>query len=158
MHIHQGSRRLKVQIYAIGNHAESAIQAEAQALVIATNILARLQIKDAIFLTDNLSLAKAAAARSPRTDPGHWEARGLLAEFCAVTNASSVQFFHISRLHNMEAHDLAQLALTHITDQQVHFSCSNADHLEDSCPLKLLCLGIQLQGIVFLNVNCLQYE
>ena len=56
MHINQGSRKLKVQIYA----------------------------------TDNLSLAKAAAARSPRTDPGHWEARGLLAEFCAATNASSV--------------------------------------------------------------------
>lgn len=36
---------MKVQIYATGNQAESAIQAEAQALVLAANILARLQIR-----------------------------------------------------------------------------------------------------------------
>lgn len=45
MHINQGRRRMKVQIYATGNQAESAIQAEAQALVLAANILARLQIR-----------------------------------------------------------------------------------------------------------------
>lgn len=137
---------------------QTAFQAEAQALVLAANIIIKLQIQGVTIFTDNLSLANIAATRSPRTDPGHWEIRGLLAEFCAITDPTSVQVFHISRIHNKEAHDLAQLAIQHKATQTFQVSCSNENHIQEDCPLKLLCACMKIQGIVTLNVNCLYSE
>lgn len=115
-------------------------------------MLVQLQIQEVAIFTDNLSLAKVATTRSPRTDPGHWEARGLTAEFCAITNPTSIQVFQIPRLHNKEAHDLAQLAIQQRSVQALEVSCSNVIPVQEVCPLKWLCSSMKVQGVVTLNV------
>jgi hypothetical protein len=58
---------VKITISVTVAHTQSAIQAEAQAINLAEVRINRLNIQQAAILTDNLTLAKAAEARSPNS-------------------------------------------------------------------------------------------
>lgn len=82
MQTQEEERKTQIRIYALYLEAQSTLHAEALAIKLASIILSRLKIQEAAILTDNLTLAKAAAARAPATQPGHWLIRGVLAECC----------------------------------------------------------------------------
>ena len=67
----QGYLNLQASISATGMIANSAVQAEARGLKLAANLLESLHIQEAAVLTDNLTVAKVVAARSPRKEPGN---------------------------------------------------------------------------------------
>lgn len=69
---------MEVKISASSDRATTPLQAEAQATKLAAILVQRLQLKGAIFLTDNLTLAKALAARAPTDEPGHWQIRAMV--------------------------------------------------------------------------------
>lgn len=116
-----------------------------------------MHLQEAAILTDNLSLAKAAAARSPMQEPGHWGIRGLLADFCAIINPYSAQVIHINRDHNAEAHRLAQLALKQDSLITPRLNCSNPDHYDRQSFTQVI-THVHLQGIVVTDVQCYQLE
>ena len=62
----------QVSISAISPSASSAIQAEAFGLLLAVKLAEVLHIHEATFLTENATLATAAAARDLLHAPGHW--------------------------------------------------------------------------------------
>lgn len=64
MQVSHNGCRIRAKISAIVAQATSALQAEAYGLKLAALILYRLSILDATILTDNITLAKAAVARS----------------------------------------------------------------------------------------------
>uniref|UniRef100_N1QRP3 Putative beta-D-xylosidase 2 n=1 Tax=Aegilops tauschii TaxID=37682 RepID=N1QRP3_AEGTA len=66
-------RSMQVQIQASTEPTFSPLQAEAHALVLAARVTQLLQISQPTFLTDNLSLAKAAASKNVLADAIPWE-------------------------------------------------------------------------------------
>lgn len=61
----QGDTKMELHISAQCHNISSPIQAEAQALKLAAMLAKQMHLQGATFLTDNLTLAKAAAARHP---------------------------------------------------------------------------------------------
>uniref|UniRef100_M8BQF1 Uncharacterized protein n=1 Tax=Aegilops tauschii TaxID=37682 RepID=M8BQF1_AEGTA len=104
----QGYLNLQASISATGMIAISAVQTEAQGLKLAANLLESLHIQEAAVLTDNLTVAKAAAARSPRKEPGNWQIRSYIADFCAMTEFKNIQVYHVNRDQNSIAHEAAR--------------------------------------------------
>jgi hypothetical protein len=90
--------------------APSPLHAEALALTFAAKIAAALQLSQPTFLTDNLSLARAAATNS-LTDPRIlWQIRNLVAEFKQVSQCLQASICHIKRDLNGIAHNCSQQA------------------------------------------------
>ena len=71
MQVHQRDQKMEATISATIEHSQSAIQEEAHGINLAAIIINMLNIQQAAILTDNLTLAKAAATRSPNSQPGH---------------------------------------------------------------------------------------
>lgn len=145
---------MEVKISASSDRATTPLQAEAQATKLAAILVQRLQLKGAIFLTDNLTLAKALAARAPTDEPGHWQIRSMVADFCSATREMQVQVFHTSRTYNEVAHLQAQKAIHQNPAIPNAFSCHNPDHFGRDCPLKHCVTDLDLQGFVIHDVNC----
>ena len=103
----QDQRSTQVQIQASTEPTFSPLQAEAHALVLAARVTQLLQISQPMFLTDNLSLAKAAASKNVLADAIPWSIRKLIAEFYNTTRQLQSQVFHISREINGIAQNVA---------------------------------------------------
>lgn len=117
MQVKQGNCMTMAKISAVAEQAASTLQEEAQGIKLATVILNttiisnKLELQEAAILTDNLMLAKAASARRP-SQPGHWNIRSLLAEFCEATTPKQFQVFLVPRTQNIVAHNSAKLAVS----------------------------------------------
>lgn len=158
MQVSQNGCRIRPKISAIVAQATSALQAEAYGLKLAAMILYRLNILDATILTDNITLARAAAARSPRNEPGHWQIRSILADFCALIENIHVKVYHVPTDQNIEAHYSTKMANEHVMVETSsnRFSCTNHVHVLMKCPLLEAVEKVQLQGLVISYVNCFQ--
>ena len=117
-------------------------------------------IHEAAILTDNLLLAKAAAARDPNSQPGYWIIRGLLTDFCALTASSDVQIFHVSRNHNTEAHEAAKLAYSQEfhPNQKAIIKCSTVEYQQWHYYLEQIIADVLQQGYAINHVNCCYFE
>jgi ribonuclease HI len=93
----------KVRIQASTNHICSPLQAEALALVFAAKIANSLELQGVTFLTDKLTLAKAAAARSIAHEQVPWQIRNVIASFNQVTTHLQAAIYHINMNLNGEA-------------------------------------------------------
>ena len=81
----QDNRSIQVQIQASAPLTSSPLQAEAQALLLAAKAAQILQVEQPTFLTNNISLAKAAANRNVTTNSTPWVIRESLADFYRTT-------------------------------------------------------------------------
>ena len=155
-------RRTKwqIKISATAMQAQSAIHAEALAIKLAAIIINMTGIHEAAILTDNLTLAKAAAAREPTKQPGHWMIRGILADFCALTSSSHVQVFHVRRNQNSVAHDAAKLAYSQEFNPNQHCvtTCTIAEHQRWHHSLKQVIQDVSQKGYAINHVSCCYNE
>ncbi|XBJ16274.1 hypothetical protein VPH35_007941 [Triticum aestivum] len=156
LQVHQRDQKMEATISATIEHSQSTIQAEAHGINLAAIIINMLNIQQAAILTDNLTLAKAAATRSPNSQPGHWQIRSILTNFCNNNATKQVQVFHIPRSHNCEAHVAAKLTQSQniFPEQSFRISCCNVQHKKWHCPLIQIIADIANQGYVITHVNC----
>ena len=129
----QDNRSIQVQIQASAPLTSSPIQAEAQALLLAAKAAQILQVEQPTFLTDNLSLAKAAANRNVIADSTPWMIREFLADFYRITQHLQSQVFHISREINGIAHNVAHQVLSRSLEPV--YSCFGSAHRNKTCPV-----------------------
>lgn len=161
MQVQEGKSRWQIKFSASTMQAQSAIHAEALVIKLAAIIFNKMRLQEATILTDNLTLAKAAAAaREPSIQPGHWIIRGLLTNFCALTNSSNVQVFHVSRNHNREAHDAARQAYSQEShpNQSTVTTCNIEDHQQWHHSLVQIIPEVIQQGYAIHPVNCCYFE
>ena len=148
----QGNKYVDVQVQASAPTTTSPIQAEALSLLLAAKITQLLQVAQLTFLTDNISLAKAAATRSVCADSTPWAIRAPLADFFRVTDDLHSQVFHISRKINGVAHNDAHQVLSSATEPV--FSCFGSAHRNMLCPVTSIICTLPLQGFVLHALFC----
>jgi ribonuclease HI len=73
------------------------MEAEAHALLFGAKLAAALDLRNAALLTDNQVVASAVLAGSPRTHPGHWSLRPIIAEVQDIKQAKSYTVIKIDR-------------------------------------------------------------
>jgi hypothetical protein len=117
----------QICISAISPPASSAIQAEAFGLLLASQLVELLHIQQPTYLTDNATLATAAAAQDLHLAPGHWTIRPQLAHMAAISSFDASKVFHISRSNNFRAHHHARLALK-LQNRPFSFRCLRTDN------------------------------
>ena len=148
----QDQAEVNVQIQASTQNTSTPLQAEALAFLLAAQIAHRLHINRPTFLTDCLSLAKAAAKRSVLADSTPWSIRKYLAEFFSLTKDLQAQVFHISREINGIAHNVAHQVLRCSIEPDI--SCFASAHSHRTCPVVSLLSNINFQGYVLHAVRC----
>jgi hypothetical protein len=72
-------------------------EVEAQALLFGAKLGAALNLRDATLFTDNQVLASVVLAGSPRTHPGHWSIRLIIAKIQDIIQAKSYTVHKIHR-------------------------------------------------------------
>lgn len=137
LHLPEGKHNMKVQIQASIATVPSPLQAEAAALVLAARIAQHLQLQQVTFLTDNLTLARAAADKKLASDKIHWEIRKDLANYLLASKGLQPQVYHISRDLNGIAHSVAHQVLNSSTEHV--FCCSSSAHRNRECLHCTLC-------------------
>uniref|UniRef100_A0ACD5ZE21 Uncharacterized protein n=1 Tax=Avena sativa TaxID=4498 RepID=A0ACD5ZE21_AVESA len=149
----QGLHPTIVLIQASTELAPSALQAEATGLLLAAKIANLLQIQHVTFLTDNMSVARAAATIKPTDQQVPWEIRQHIAQYKHVSKKLNPNIYHIKRNINGVAHNCAHQAIRRSQAGPI-FSCSNSAHVNGACPIALALQNLFLQGIVLHAVNC----
>jgi hypothetical protein len=148
-------REETVMIQASTTYSSSPLLAEAAALLFATKVAAQVQAQGATFLTDNLTLARAASATALTSDQVPWELRQQIADYKRVSEELQSKIFHINRNLNGVAHDCAQQAIRRPMSLPI-FTCLNSAHrCIGSCPFALSFQNFEFQGYVLLDVLCL---
>lgn len=148
----QDQKNVQIQIQASAPASTSPLQAEALALLLAAKVSLLLQVDRPTFLTDNISLARAAATRSVLADSTPWTIRPWLANFFRTTDSLHSQVFHIPREINGVAHNVAHQVLSRNTEPV--FSCFGSAHRNMTCPVISLLSTVSLQGYVLHAVLC----
>ena len=107
------------------------------------------------FLTDNLTLAKAAAATTILDKEVPWELRKQISDYHKASRNLGGEIFHIKRDLNGIAHDCAKQAIRQDMSLPI-FNCSNSAHLRlGNCPVASAISSSTFSGIVLQAVNCL---
>ena len=132
----------------------SVLQAEAEALLLAGKIANLLQVRHVVFLTDNSTLAKAAATSMLNSPQVPWEIREHIAQFQSISQILSKEVHHIRRDLNKDAHRCAHQARAQYSSLPI-FSCSNSSHRNVPCPIASAIMSLISQGYVITDVTCL---
>lgn len=148
----QDNRSIQVQIQASAPLTSSPLQAEAQALLLAAKATQLLQIVQPTFLTDNLSLTKAAANMNVTADSTPWVIRESLADFYRTTQHLQLQVFHISREVNGIVHNVAHQVLSRSLEPV--YSYFGSAHRNRTCHVISILSTLKLQGFVLHDVHC----
>nr|XP_051197783.1 uncharacterized protein LOC127311400 [Lolium perenne] len=143
----------KIFIQASTTTTPSTLQAESCALLLGAKVAVLLKLQQVTFLTDNLSLAKAAATSTTSDPQVLWEIRHLIAEYKEASKALSPKIYHINRDLNEAAHSCAQQAIRQSMSEPI-FSCENSAHARMPCPTAILLQNKVFQGIVIHAVIC----
>jgi hypothetical protein len=148
-------REETVMIQASTVQPSSPILAEAAALLLASNIAAKIQEQGVTFLTDNLALARAAAAHSIADKQVPWELRQQIADYKKSSEHLLPKIYHIKRNLNTIAHDCAKQALRRSESMPV-FSCLNSAHRNiGTCPIPISLQNLEIQGFGLHDVLCI---
>jgi hypothetical protein len=152
--IHESNFKATVLIQASAPMTPSVLQAEAEALLLAARIASTFHLQDITFLTDNSTLAKAAAVRSVSHSQVHWEIRNHIAGYINLTQSLGASVYHIKRDLNGVAHDSAHQAIRQDASIPI-FSCISSAHRNVSCPILSVVQQMQFQDVVIHAVNCI---
>ena len=134
--------------------ASSVFQAEARALLLAALITDLLKLDRPTFLTDNQTLARAAASRKIDHPLLHWDTRNIMARFIETTSKSRSLIFHVKRDLNGVAHNCAHQAIRQDLSQPI-FSCICSAHTPLSCPVISTVQNSYVQDFVINAVLCI---
>jgi len=88
------------------------LEVEAHALLFCAKLAAALDLQDTALLTDNQVVASAVLAGSPRSHPGHWSLRPIIAEVQDIKQAKCYSVIKIDRQRNKIADALAKKGKT----------------------------------------------
>ncbi|KAJ1296109.1 hypothetical protein BS78_01G273700 [Paspalum vaginatum] len=122
----------RLQIQAHHSQASNAVQAEAQALLLATLVIATLQVQDCTIYLDNQELISTLNSSSPGQNSTSLQLRPILAEIVSNDIFSCCSFRKIRRQHNSIAHNLAKRARQTVPSQP---SFIGKNPLHGICPL-----------------------
>jgi hypothetical protein len=151
--IQQDQMNAAILVQATTSRTSSPLQAEAIALTLAAQIANRLQLQQVTFLTDNLSLSRAAASNRASDPHIPWEIREQIASFMHASRNIDKQVYHLKRDFNKAAHRCAHQAIRHPQFRPT-FRCLNSAHQNSRCPVLNSLQKISPQGIVLQIVNC----
>uniref|UniRef100_A0ACD5U6V3 Uncharacterized protein n=1 Tax=Avena sativa TaxID=4498 RepID=A0ACD5U6V3_AVESA len=143
-----------VLIQASTAKAPSPLHVEAMALLLASQIAEQLKTPQVTFLTDNLTLSRAAAATKTTDTQVPWELREHIAVYKNASKELQSRIFHIKRDINGVAHNYAHQAIRQNQSRPI-FSCSNSAHTHDNCPIVLAVQNLNSHGIVLHAVQCI---
>jgi hypothetical protein len=115
-------REETVMIQASTIQPSSPILAEAAALLLASNIAAKIQEQGVTFLTDNLTLARAAAAHSIADKQVPWELRQQIADYKKASEHLIPKIYH--RSHYTTASCFSIRKQTVFYAQSEKYSCT----------------------------------
>jgi hypothetical protein len=135
--------------------AESPLQAEAQALVLAAQVAKAMEVDKPNFLTDSQVLAEAAAKRNPIRFPGHWTIRPHLHQFVEFTHGTDARIFKLKRVDNRIAHKQAQVAYNLFDVGTCLYTCLGVRHDAANCPVKAVISSLNVQSCTLMLVTCL---
>jgi hypothetical protein len=148
----EGSRSCRqLFISAISPPASSAIQAEAFGMLFAVRLAETLQIQGASILTDNATLAAAAASQDILDAPGHWMIRPQLAAIISSNWFHARKVFHVSRSLNFKAHHQAKLALK-LLNRPLFFRCVEEGNA--SCLNRKVSVASSVSQFTLVSVKC----
>ena len=153
MEFSQNGHSFTIMIQASTTMTSSVLQAEAKALLLATQFSEKLGIVKPTMLTDNKTLAKAVASRRLDTDHMHWNTRDILARILNSMSNLQAQVFHIKRNVNGVAHNCAHQVLTNSVGPPI-LSCSSSAHSSPSCPAISILQNVEWLGFVIHAVHC----
>jgi hypothetical protein len=148
-----GDRRLTVMIQASAPPADSVLQAEAKAMLLAALVAQALHIHKPTMLTDNKNLAKAVASKKLDSVHIHWNCRDTLADIFATASILHAQVFHIKRDLNDIAHNCAHQVLRSSPNAPT-FGCTSSAHFSTPCPVIATLQNSVWQGFVINDVLC----
>jgi ribonuclease HI len=134
--------------------AESALQAEAQALELAAQIGKILQVQKPNFLTDSQIIADALTRSNPTNYPGHWRIRPNLCQFLHHLQGIQARVYKIKRENNIVAHRNAQEAINSHSTGACTFNCTGTRHPSELCPVKAVISNLNVQSSTLISVTC----
>jgi ribonuclease HI len=131
------------------------LEAEAHALLFGAKLAAALDLRNAALLTDNQVVASAVLAGSPRTHPGHWSLRPIIAEVQDIKQAKSYTVIKIDRQKkNKIADALAKRARRASIPTSHLFSCQGLAH-SPTCNIKNVIDSFNWGNMIPISVTCL---
>lgn len=145
--LQQDQQATTLLIQASAAMAPLPLHAEALDLLLAAQTTDFLLARQVTFLTDNLSLAKAAVVIKTTDLQVPWEIKQQIAQNKHVSQRLQLKIYHVKRDLNGVAHNC--------THRVPIFSCSNSAHVPGTCPIALALQNLNLRGIVLHGVNCL---
>jgi ribonuclease HI len=152
-HVQDQDAHTDVFIRAKSLPISSAIQAEAQAMLLAAQFAYAMNLQNPVFFTDNSSLARAVASVGAKDPAMLWEIRRQAIQFQNLTRPLHSTVYHISREINGVAHCCAHQAKRSFRSQPTS-SCRNTAHGNLLCPVLAAVGQLQPLGSVILSVEC----
>jgi hypothetical protein len=143
-----------VFISAKSTPVESVIQAEAQALVLASHIASSMMLRSPVFFSDNLNLARTAASPGATSQASCWEIRRHAIEFQNSTELLSARIFHVRRSINVGTHYCAKQAKSSTATRPIR-SCGNPAHRANVCPVLVAIARLHLPEYMIQTIKCL---
>ncbi|KAK3139475.1 hypothetical protein QOZ80_5AG0383870 [Eleusine coracana subsp. coracana] len=119
---------------ATAQHAASALQAEAMAILLASKMLKALNFTEITYATDSQILANTLQQDDFVLHPGEWRLRPLLYEFKNNNKLINYSVIKVHRDNNTSAHQLAASAIRSSASSQCVYSCSHVAH-NQQCPV-----------------------
>jgi ribonuclease HI len=142
-----------IQIQATTGSANSVIEAEAKAMLLASYVAEVLKINTPTMMTDNALLAKAVAGGNVKSDCIHWSSRETLAKILTSTAKIQAKVYHVKRDINGVAHNCAHQVLRNTLRSPI-LSCASSAHATPLCPVISVLRNSEWQDFVLHDVYC----
>jgi ribonuclease HI len=149
----ENGQEFNVMVQASAPQAASVLQAEADAMLLATKLAELLNINIPTLLTDNQILAKAMASRKLDNPQLHWNARETFAQILNSMFKTKSQVFHIKRDLNGAAHKCANQVLRQSLGEPI-YRCICSAHSSSSCHAISSLQNVSWQDYVIQAVLC----